>query len=202
MRRAPIILLPAVALCLLSCHPSVEERAVRKAVDVQLATYPASRLQDLYKFFFQDRFGPGHIVRDRESALEYILAEMAEEDSLTGPYAEPCGWEGNYVRVSLSAVRDGILSAESLTDALVSSAVPVTEADLRSWKETWARIEAVIASRYPSLPGREEDAASLDSLLASGRYACHHSAAYEKAYHPHYRIIGKHFADSLLQRIQ
>lgn len=32
--------------------------------------------------------------------------------------------------------------------------------------------------------------------------SCHRSAACEKACHPHCSIIGKHFADSLLQRIQ
>ena len=173
-----------------SCkQPVVNPVAVETAVSVQLELYPESRLQDLYKSFFQDRFGPGHIIADRESALNYICAELAEADTLMGPITEPCGWQGNYVRVNLSVIADGLMTAEEMTDALMASAKEVTADDIERWKAEWAQIEAIIEKNHPDLPDFAEDKAKIKELLDAGQYAYHHSPAYESAYHPHYRII-------------
>jgi hypothetical protein len=51
------------AILIVSCGDAKRER-IRKAVENQLGAYPESTLQDLYKNFFQDYFGPGHIVGD------------------------------------------------------------------------------------------------------------------------------------------
>ena len=184
-----LLILP---LCLASCRQSlVDSAAVKAAISNQLETYPESRLQDLYKSFFQDRFGPGHIIRDRESARDYILSELTGADTLMGPKTEPCGWESNYVRVNLSVVADGLLTADELTDALMASAKEIKEEDIERWKEEWAEILAIIEKHYPDIPNLEEDKTKIVELLASGQYAYHHSEAYNAAYHPHYRIIAK-----------
>jgi len=179
-------------LCLASCGQSViDSEAVKASVSRQLETCPESRLQDLYKSFFQDRFGPGHIISDRQSALDYILSEYASADTLMGPRTESCGWQGNYVRVNLSVLADGFMKAEELADALMASAKEVKDEDIQGWKAEWAEILAIIEKDYPGIPDLQEDKARIDELLSSGQYACHHSAAYNAAYHPHYRIIAK-----------
>ena len=187
--------LPAIIIALLSissCSQGiVNSEAVRAAVSAQMESYPQSRLQDLYKSFFQDRFGPGHIISDRQSALDYILSELVSADTLMGPATDPCGWQGNYVRVNLSVVADGQMTAEELTDALIASAKEVTPGDIERWKKEWAEIEAIIEKTYPDIPDPKEDKERIAELLASGQYAYHHSAAYNAAYHPHYRIIAK-----------
>lgn len=183
-------------LCLASCKQGmVDPAAVKAAVSTQLETYPESRLQDLYKSFFQDRFGPGHIIRDRQSALDYILSEIAEADTLAGPRTEPCGWQGHYTRVNLSVVTDGLISAEELTDALMASAKEVKPEDIEHWKDEWAEIVAIIEKDHPDIPDLAEDKSEIEELLSSGQYAYHHSAAYEAAYHPHYRIIASSVLD-------
>lgn len=188
MKKALFLLLLVCSLG--ACrHQRVDSAAVAESVDTQLAMFPESRLQDLYKSFFQDRFGPGHIIRDRQSALDYILAELADADTLSGLRTEPCGWEGNYVRVNLSVVADSLMTADQLTDALMASAREVKEEDIKRWKTEWAQILAIIEQTHPDLPDLAEDKAKIDELLASGQYAYHHSSAYEQAYHPHYRII-------------
>lgn len=94
------ILVVIIIFCFCSCNQSmVDSVAVNSAVASQMESYPESRLQDLYKFFFQDRFGPAHIIKDRQSAMDFILSELAEADTLMGPTMEPCGWQGNYVRL-------------------------------------------------------------------------------------------------------
>lgn len=194
MKRFFILL--SCILCLASCKQGmVDSAAVKAAVSTQLETYPESRLQDLYKSFFQDRFGPGHIIRDRQSALEYILSEIAEADTLAGPRTEPCGWQGNYIRVNLSVITDGLISAEELTDALMASAKEVKPEDIEHWKDEWAEIVAIIEKDHPDIPDLAEDKSKIEELLSSGQYAYHHSAAYEAAYHPHYRIIASSVLD-------
>lgn len=194
MKRVFILL--SCILCLASCKQGmVDSAAVKAAVSTQLETYPESRLQDLYKSFFQDRFGPGHIIRDRQSALEYILSEIAEADTLAGPRTEPCGWQGNYTRVNLSVITDGLISAEELTNALMASAKEVKPEDIEHWKDEWAEIVAIIEKDHPDIPDLAEDKSKIEELLSSGQYAYHHSAAYEAAYHPHYRIIASSVLD-------
>ena len=185
-----LLLILIIPLCLSACRQRiVDSEAVKTAVATQLESFPESRLQDLYKSFFQDRFGPGHIITDRQSALDYILSEWASADTLMGPRTETCGWQGNYVRVNLSALADGLMTAEELTDALMASAKEVKDEDIQGWKAEWSEILAIIEKEYPDIPDLQEDKARIDELLASGQYAYHHSDAYNAAYHPHYRII-------------
>ena len=40
-----------------------------------LDRYPLSTLADLYKSFFQDEFGPGHLLADEAGALSYLDRE-------------------------------------------------------------------------------------------------------------------------------
>ena len=190
MKKALLIVLTILALT--GCTRAlVDHDAVRAAVSTQMKSYPESRLPDLYKSFFQDRFGPGHIISDRQSALDYILSELASADTLMGPATEPCGWQGNFVRVNLSVIADGQTSAEALTDALMASAKEVAPEDIERWKIEWAEIESIIEKSYPDIPDLAADKTKIAQLLSSGQYAYHHSAAYNAAYHPHYRIIAK-----------
>ena len=53
-----------------------------------MAQFPKSTLQDLYKSFFQDRFGPGHIIADEASAMRYLQYELATMDNPVGPLLE------------------------------------------------------------------------------------------------------------------
>ena len=191
-----LLLISSLTLLAISC--SNNNMLIQNAVDSQMSQYPESRLQDLYKSFFQDRFGPAHLITNRQGALDYILSELAEADTLVGPYCEPVGWEGRHVRVSLLAVKDGGISADELTDAFVESASPVTDDKLGAWKEEWREILQVIEKRYPDIPGLAEDKHAIDSLLQTGQYAMHHSREYNMAYHPHYRLVRKDIAEKLL----
>lgn len=189
----------SVSLCLCACSPKiVDPEAVKAAVAAQLQSYPESRLQDLYKSFFQDRFGPGHIIQDRQSALNYIRTELEAADTLVGGREQFCGWQGNYVRVNLSVIADGLMTAEELVDALMASAKEVKDKDIRRWKDEWSEILAIIENEFPDIPDLQEDKVRISELLDSGGYACHHSKAYNAAYQPHYRIISAELYNSLL----
>ena len=61
-----------------SVERSEMERRVEVAVRRQMERYPESRLIDYYKNFFQDKFGPGHMVSDTASAGAYLRRELAK----------------------------------------------------------------------------------------------------------------------------
>lgn len=45
--------------------------SIRWAIIYQLNEWPESEYRDIYKNFMQDRFGPGHILKDKKAAEAY-----------------------------------------------------------------------------------------------------------------------------------
>ncbi len=113
------------------------------------------------------------------------------------------GDEGNYVRVDLSVILDGMISAEDYLEAFVRSANEGAHKSPEEWKRKWAEIESCIREEYPDIPNAAQDFAHIDSILLGEDLIIHHSNAFGKAYHPHYRIISKNFFESeILPRIK
>ncbi len=166
---------------------SIDTTAMRSAIERQLATYPESTLQDIYKSFYQEHFGPGHIISDTASARRYLMRELSEMGKTASPYFEPTGSKGDYVRVYLSAIADSLITAEQLLDAFVRSA-NLWQEPAFSWMEKWKAIVSIIQANKIELEGFETDLPLLTEA-AQNNQAVHHSRRYNEAYHPHYRIV-------------
>ena len=162
---------------------------IRIAVENQLKVYPKSTLQDLYKNFFQDYFGPGHIVSDTTSAGAYLNRELASFDNVTGAYYEPTGSNGNFYRVNLSVIKDGILSRDVFFDAFIRSVSNIQTITQEEWRKEWARIDLVIETMNLQLTNYSQDRGKIFSLLEQGEFVMHHSEQFSGEYDPHYRII-------------
>jgi len=161
--------------------------SIRAAIERQMTAYPESTLQDIYKSFYQDRFGPGHMISDTASARSYLLHELSEMNDVSAVYFEPTGSEGRFVRVYLSAVADGLITADQLLDAFVRSANMTKELET-DWTTEWEAVVGIIKKYGIHVSGFETDAPLLDEA-SRNRQAVHHSQAYNAAYHPHYRIV-------------
>ena len=185
MRKQLLILALACSFSLFG--QSIDTIAVRLAIEKQLATYPESTLQDLYKSFYQEHFGPGHIISDTASARRYLMRELSEMGKIQSPYFEPTGSQGDYVRIYLSAVADSLITAEQLLDAFVRSANSRQEPEVR-WLDKWEAIVSIIQANKIELEGFETDLPLL-AEAARNNQAVHHSRRYNEAYHPHYRIV-------------
>jgi hypothetical protein len=172
---------------------------IAQAVRKQLEVYPESRLQDIYKNFFQDYFGPEHLIADTASAAEYLRKELDAYTQVKGAWFEPTGWEGRFYRVNLSAVKQKKLPLQLLFEAFTESAAHAATPPLSVWTTQWHEIEAVIDTLALNLPDYETDKDNLARILQSGHYAVHHSEAYSKAYDPHYRIVSKEIFDEKLK---
>ena len=169
------------------CHPNAHSLALRTAIERQLATYPESTLQDIYKNFYQEHFGPGHIISDTASARRFLMNELSENDCASPVYYEPTGIEGRYVRVYLSTVKDSLIDAEQLLEAFIKSANFQHPQD-DDWVSEWKDIVNTIQEYKIQVNGFEQDTSKLNEA-AQNAQAVHHSRAYNEAYHPHYRIV-------------
>lgn len=181
------MLLTAIGAVLLSAGGHAQ--TIEQFVSHQLQTYPKSRLTDLYKSSFQDYMGAEHLVTDRDQVKRYLDEELQTPlSALPSWYFEPCGVEGRFVRVSIRAVKEHVISAEELLDAFILSANkrrPSTD----EWRERWHTMMATIDRMQLPLSEYDHDKRMIDSILSVGRYAISHSSAYREAYNPHYRII-------------
>lgn len=175
------------------------ETAVRAAVSCQMQTYPKSTLKDLYKNFFQDKFGPGHIIGDTAAAGNYLRRELASYTECSGDIAEPTGWEGNFLRVNLLVIKTGQIPYNTFFDAFVRSVNGIQPVTVAEWKKEWFQIEAIIRSMKLTLPGYEADRKEIEERLDRGEYVGHHSKVFEDTYSPHYRIISREIFEKELK---
>lgn len=176
------------------------EKRVSERVVWQMSNYPESQLVDIYKNFFHDKFGPGHMIPDSASAGAYIRREL---QSVIGPSqvnrAEVTGWEGNFVRVDLAVLKEGLISYQVFIEAFMESAQGGVPPAVDEWRGEWRRIERIVKRLYPDIPEFEKDSRFLDSLMVAGKYVVHHSQAYSNEYNPHYRLFKKTVYETRLQ---
>lgn len=170
--------------------------SILQAYERQMAGYPLSEQRDVYKNFFQDYFGPGHIIADTASAANYLRYELQNSNEFIGPLYEPTGYKGNFYRVSLQVIKDGLVPFDTYLDAFVRSVNGIQAPMIDEWKTEWRKINDVIKSSGTIPVNYAEDNAKIDSLLATGQYAFHHSRTYNDAYHPHYRIIARNIFEN------
>ena len=193
MKLRFLLLLPLSLF--IACQPSPEKAAVAR----QMEDYPESRVQDIYKSFCQDNLGPGHLIPDPQSARNYLESELRtfREDLDSARYDAPAimyypvGDQGNYVRVDLSVVLDGLVGEEAYLDAFVRSANEGKRLTEEQWVAKWKEVAKVIRKDFPDIPEAKEDLEMIDSYVEKGDLIMHHSEAFSDAYNPHYRIIAK-----------
>ena len=162
-------------------------------VNRQLDIYPKSRLLDIYKSSFQDYMGAEHLISDRQRVKAYLDEELQTTslDDLMPWYYEPCGIDNLYVRVSIRAVKENLVSEDLLLDAFIRSANIDKRPTLESWRDRWHQIIGTIDQMNLNLPNYQQDREYIDSVLSVGRYAISHSPEYREVYRPHYRIVEK-----------
>ena len=166
---------------------------IKTFVQKQMETYPKSRLLDIYKSCFQDYMGAEHLVSDRQRVKVYLDEELQSTslDSLLTWLYEPCGVNGRYVRVSIRAIKEGLIKEDMLLDAFIRSANTSERRSIESWHDRWHVIIGTIEQMQLQLPNYDEDKQFIESILSAGKYAISHSPEYREAYHPHYRIVEK-----------
>jgi hypothetical protein len=185
--RTVIFILPMV-LFMSSCIKT-DNSSLSEIVRQELDRYPAQRLVDIYKTFFQGYLGPAHLITDSNSAAEYIKQELTQAVDFEDYDYQPLPPDGKFVRANLKLVKTGKVSLEDFTAAFVNSAKPVNQTDIENWKAQWHKILAEIERQKPNMLNFQQDKDFINSLLEKNEYVVHHSGEFIAEYNPHYRVI-------------
>jgi len=190
-------------LSIYSCREADNKEAlIHNAILEEMHLHPEARLVDIYKFFFQGTFGPGHIIRDKQSALNYLQNELQSMTDFDSVLWQPVGYNKQYYRISLGLVKEGRLSEEELFNAFVQSTDSSTLPSIEEWIKEWNFVLNIIEAMNLKIINYEEDKSILDDMLKEGNILVHHSNIYRNLYHPHYRVVNSRQFEKLDVHLQ
>ncbi len=193
--RSLLGLLLILGVLMVSACAGDEEVRFRQILQDQAARYPLMEIQDVYKLVHQAALGSEHAVRDTVAAQRWMQREVAAlADGPDDPLLDPLTPDSQLVRVHLRPYLAGGGDPDALVRAFVETAntYPGSEERLRRfWHYAERSAEAGI------LPfSRDATAAFLAEQAEAGYPAMHHSAQYEAAYAPAYRVVARQHLDA------
>ena len=199
-------ILPAkflLAFIMMTCTlAAFSQNEIRKVLIEEMRAFPQSQLSDVYKNFFQDNFGPGHILADTTAAGRYLRSELADTKVFGGPLYEPTGHKGNFYRVNISLIHDGTIDYPTYFSAFVRSVQGIEPASPEDWRKLWQEVDNELHDLGFKFPNEESDREMIDQRLASGNFTVHHSDRYNDTYNFHYRIFSREiFENEILPKI-
>ena len=150
--------------------------------------YPLMTPCDAVKLLYQNEFGGGHLIADRERAMAYLKAEYeSTPHDPSFPLYEDIG--NGIVRVNLAAVDPSECPLERLMDDFVRSAQLHT-GSMDSFLEKLDILRMLSGQDVFSFSQDELDA-YLQDYREAGCPMVSHSPQYRAAYHPSYRVVLK-----------
>ena len=162
------------------------ETIIRKHAKI----YPQMQPTDAVKLLYQSEFGPGHIVKDKESAKAFLFAEAEktpEEASM--PLFTEIG--GGFARLNLASPDIKKLPLSLFAAIFVASAKEKT-GSVASFEEKLELLKKLTAEGIFAFSTEE-----LENYLANykknGYPPVSHSKEYHDAYLPAYRVVNERF---------
>ena len=148
--------------------------------------YPLMHPCDAVKLIYQNEFGGGHLIRDKQAVLNYLRREYesVEKDSAM-PLYEDIG--NGIVRVNLAAVKPEDL--DQLGRDFIRSAAEHTGTRERLLQKLDVLRQLTEAGHFGF--GMIEMESYLSEYIKSGCPMVSHSEQYRQNYAPAYRIIKK-----------
>ena len=120
----------------------------------QIKNHPNQTLQDVYKSCYQDEYGPGHLISNESSCINSLYQEI---NSIEKDYKPITLLKGNYLRVDLTLIRDGIIPFFVLFRALTLSAAIGGQHSDKDLDIIWNDIVQTIKNSDLKFPNFEED---------------------------------------------
>ena len=148
--------------------------------------YPLMQPTDAVKLIYQNEFGGGHLIRDKQAVLNYLRREYesVEKDSAM-PLYEDIG--NGIVRVNLAAVKPEDL--DQLGRDFIRSAAEHTGTRERFLQKLDVLRQLTEAGHFGF--GMIEMESYLSEYIKSGCPMVSHSEQYRQNYAPAYRVIKK-----------
>lgn len=174
------------------------DREIDNALASQINNYPKAQLADVYKNFFQDYFGPGHILSNKDKSKAYLDSELAEGAPYEGPEYEFTGATGNFVRVNLSVIDEGKVNYDDYLSLFFESISGIQPPTADQWRETWQLIDYRIQHHGYHFINEKEDRRMIEDKMRNGDFVVHHSDTYNDTYHFRYRIFSRPLFDKYI----
>lgn len=165
--------------------------SIINALNYQRTNYPSSQYRDVYKNFMQDFYGPGHLLNDTAASGKYLRFELDNTEVFEGPDYEPTGFQGNFYRVNLRLIKEGIIPYDSFFKVFVESVTGITPPEAEYWMKIWDEIDKNITEIGWNFQNENQDRESLASQFKDGNFIVHHSDSYNETVNFHYRIISR-----------
>jgi len=177
------------------------EEAIVTLIRSHVQRYAELDILDVYKLLHQGAFGPGHAIRNKRAAREWLDREAETLTKMPGePLLESVHPEGAIVRLHLRPYVAAEGNLRKLLDAFVESGKDVQgdTAQIEAWWNTFQHLAepgGILANRFSvrtiSLVGRTR---------ASEYWpACQHSPNYDRTYKPVYRVLRRDIAEAMLK---
>ena len=183
-RFTTYILLAVIAV---SCTQPVSK--TEEFVNTEFATFPESRFVDIYKSFFQDAYGPGHIIPDTTHAGMYLSQELQNEFWPDTLFWQATGINHDYYRINLVLVKNGTIPRDTFLLAMLESANLARKPEISAFKNQVNELYDVVKKQRPNLPDLDKDKMAIDAQLNKCEVMMHHSEHYLQTYQRRYRII-------------
>ncbi len=191
------ILLTTLPACQFLTHNEKKEMIV-KTIQQELTYHQQATLLDLYKNFFQGRFGPGHMIDDPDAAMDYLKQEIENATQYDSVLYQEVGYEERYYRINLKLVQDGKITFQDLLTAFIESANTSEKISPETWEKEWNSILEIIEGMNLDLHDFERDKNQISENFKNGVIVGHHSPVYQETYHPHYRIVSSSYLKKLV----
>ena len=165
-----------------------QKEKILNMLDRELELHPEAQLIDLYKLYMQSAFGPGHMIKDIDSARNYLKIELNSLPEIKQRYdIFPCDAFFPYSRYSLHMIKENKISFEDFFTAFIRTAKeckpPVKDIFLHGWQ---------VAINYltdKKIVNFSDDKITIDKLFADKQYLVSHSNHYRELYRPAYRVL-------------
>ncbi len=151
---------------------------------------PEMRIEDAYKWLFHAALGGEHAVLDEAAPRAWMDAEWPTVGRPTPGEREvvPLTPDGRLIRVNMRPYKARGGDPEMLLAVFVQSARSFRgdrKAFVAAWEELGSRLKARGIGKLSYRGWKRLD----DEERPKGFAAIHHSSAYERAYHPAYRVV-------------
>ena len=156
---------------------------IRDIIKKHAEKYPEMQPQDLYKLIYQNEFGGGHLIRDKEKCREYLYNEYDNVEHINTEREEYIG--NGIVRINLKGLKREEL--DGLIEKFVLSAEKV-KGNINSFKEKLKLACETVKSGVFSFT-LADFTAFLTEAEEKNYPAVSHSDVYKRLYSPSYRVV-------------
>ena len=169
---------------------------IKEIIINHVNNYPEMEATDYIKLLFQNEFGGGHLVTDKDKCLQYIKYEFDNTEKKENiPLYTEIG--NGIIRVNLNSIHSYLIDIESLCEIFIKSSKEV-KGSIDSFKSKINTINELIDLKKIPL-NKDVFNLYLNEYSKNNYPMVSHSQKYRELYHPAYRIILRKYLKECLK---